>query len=233
VIDGFVLAGGRSRRMGVDKARLPGPDRWPLAVGVAGALRAACARVAIVRRGPADPRPWPTPWGEPLEVVREAEEGEPHPLWGVAAACAAARTPHLVVAPCDLVALDGATVQRLAAAIPVGGATGPAGPVADARGAAIAVSEDGEHPLLAVLPRALGPLAASAARDGASARAFFAAAARVEVPAAAVRNVNRWAEAGWPHPLAAVGALPGVGEAAVDGERRRLWERGCVLPPSE
>ena len=50
MIDGFVLAGGRSRRMGADKARVAWEGR-PLALVVADCLRAVCSRVALVRRG--------------------------------------------------------------------------------------------------------------------------------------------------------------------------------------
>ncbi|MBW2257740.1 MAG: NTP transferase domain-containing protein [Deltaproteobacteria bacterium] len=101
-LDGFVLAGGRAARMGIDKARIPFPGRWPMAVHVAGVVEAACGRVTLVRRGPPDGLPWVTPDGRSLEVVRDADQGVPHPLNGLVTACAASRTPWLVVVPCVL-----------------------------------------------------------------------------------------------------------------------------------
>ena len=68
-VDGFVLAGGRSRRMGSDKARAP----WgtlPLAVATATSLRAVCGRVALIRRR-LDDLPWMYEDGSPVEVLLE------------------------------------------------------------------------------------------------------------------------------------------------------------------
>lgn len=217
--DGFVLAGGRSERMGVDKARLPVPGRWPMAVHVASVLAEVCGRVALVRRGPPDGLPWIRPDGTPLEVVCEADVGAPHPLYGVATACAAARTPLLLVVTTDVPSLTAGALRALIDGYEPG---------------AMVVASDGDrvHPLVALVPRSAGPEAEQAARDGTSATAFFRDALRVVLPTEVLRNVNRWEDAGVADPLAALSArLPEVSDRALDGERTRLLQRGVLMPP--
>lgn len=161
-VDGFVLAGGASRRMGTDKARIL-LDGRPMALVVADALAAVCDRVALVRRV-ADA--WP------LEVVVDPDHEGTHPLFGVAAALEAARTERVVVAPCDVPLLTPETVARLA--------EGPA------------VAWDGErvHPLVASYPRDWASRVLQAARAGRSARSLAEGLARIRVPVEELRNVN-------------------------------------------
>ena len=85
-LDAFVIAGGRSQRMGSDKARLPFPDGWPMAVHVAMQLRAVARTVALIRRGESDGLPWIWPEGGQVPVVREQDQGERHPLMGLVTA---------------------------------------------------------------------------------------------------------------------------------------------------
>ena len=77
---GFVLAGGRSRRMGRDKALLSVAG-VPMALRVARALAdGGCRPVTLIGRQPALA-------GLGLPVLAEARpDGARHPLWGVAAA---------------------------------------------------------------------------------------------------------------------------------------------------
>lgn len=217
--DGFVLAGGASRRMGVDKARVPYPGRWPMAVHVAGVLRGVCGRVALVRHAP-DDLPWGDPEGRPMDVVYDAD-GERHPLLGVAAALRASRTDLVVLAPCDAPRL---TVTALTA---LRDGVGPLG----------AVAWDGErtHPLVAVYPRARADEAAERATRGDAARAFADGARRVRLPDGALWNLNRWADAARPGPVRELlDALPWLDEAArariAEGERQRLAYRGALDP---
>lgn len=241
-VNGFVLAGGRSRRMGVDKARLPFPGRWPMAVHVAGVLAEVCDRVALVRRGAPDGLPWPLPDGGALEVIRDADgAGDPHPLFGVAAACAASRTPWLLVVPCDVPFLPVEGLRRLLEAAPVGSGVDERGRGAadpDPRGAMV-VAEGPErvHPLIGLLPRGVGGAALAAARRGESARSFVAPARRVPLPGAWLGNVNRWSDTGGaPTPpqqlLATLPWLEGPArERVLAGEVQRLRQRGVVITP--
>lgn len=208
-MDGFVLAGGASLRMGVDKARLPFPGRWPMAVHVLSVVAEVCDRAALVRRGD-DGLPWP----EGVEVLREPER-EPHPLHGVATACAASRSELLLVVPCDVPFLPAEGLRRL---LP-----GPA------------VASDGtrDHPLVAILPRALGPAAAEAAAAGRSVHDLLRDLPRVVLPAPWLRNANAPGDLPGVDVLGALlAALPplpaGVRERVLAAEVRRLRERGAV-----
>ena len=238
ILDGFVLAGGRSTRMGADKARLPFPDGWPMATEVATVLATVCARVALVRRGPPDGLPWPRPDGAAWEVVRDADERQVHPLNGLVTACAAARTPWLVVVPCDVPFLPSEAVRRLIDAVPFGtlGRAEAAEPGAAAPLAVVAAHGEAVHPLVGVYPRALGPAAARAAAAGTSVRAFLRGARRVYLPAEWLRNVNRWEDTGRAlEPLQAlVAGLPWIQgpdrERLLAGEIERLATRGSVAP---
>ncbi|MEZ4236771.1 MAG: NTP transferase domain-containing protein [Myxococcota bacterium] len=117
-VDAFVLAGGRSRRMGFDKARAPfGRPPVPMALAVAASMRGIGERVALVRRGD-DGLPWIWPDGAPVEVVLEDDPGEVHPLYGVVTAMRASRTPRCAVAPCDAPELTPAAWAALLAAAP-------------------------------------------------------------------------------------------------------------------
>lgn len=162
--DGFVLAGGASRRMGRDKARVV-VDGRPMALRVADALGAVCGRVALVRR---EPDVWP------IEVVSGVEGPGRHALWGVAVALEAAATELVVIAPCDLPWLTGEALALLVEAAPC-------------------VAWDGErvHPLLAVLPASFAPTVRQIAAAGGSARELAGGFRQILLPAGVLRNVNR------------------------------------------
>ncbi|MFT4627897.1 MAG: molybdopterin-guanine dinucleotide biosynthesis protein A [Myxococcota bacterium] len=208
VIDGFVLAGGHGSRMGLDKARLAWRGQ-PMAVRVADTLRARCGRVALVRRGD-DGLPWP---GE--EVVQEPAHAARHPLYGVAAALASARTDLVLVVPCDLPWL---TPGALDALLP---------------GPAVAACAGRVHPLVAVLPRAWAADALALARAGAPARRLADRLVPVELPASDLRNVNRPEDRPGVGPVRGlVDGLPWLGAAArlrvAKGEQRRLAAHGML-----
>lgn len=177
MIDGFVLAGGRSRRMGEDKARLRFPGHRPMAVEVARALAAVCDRVVIVRRG--DDGPFHDDDGRVFEVLVEPDDGEPHPLRGLAVALAAARGPIALVVACDLPFVRPETLRTLAEAALAAGRPAVAGATA------------GPQPLLGAWPVDRAAAAARAAAAGASARSFAADARVVRIADAELRNVNR------------------------------------------
>lgn len=172
MIDGFVLAGGRSQRFGSDKAAAR-VDGLEMALWVARALAGPCERVALVRRVGQPPRDWTLPDGRCVPEVR-GDEGDHHPLWGVAVALAAATTPLVLLAPCDLPGLRAEHARALA----------DAGPCCATDGVE-------EQPLLAVLPRAWLDDVVAAARAGQSVRSLTRSLPRVHLPAHALRNVNQ------------------------------------------
>jgi molybdopterin-guanine dinucleotide biosynthesis protein A len=215
-VDGFVLAGGHSSRMGFDKARAPW-GRVPMAVAVLQRVRAVCERAVLVRRGPADGLPWIDADGGTVEVLWEADPGSRHPLWGVHAALCAARGPLALVVPCDV---PGVSADTLRALIEAG---------------AVAVAEGRRHPLVAALPTALADRAAELARAGAPAHALVADLPGVEVPSEELRNLNRPEALPDPMPVAALVSGCPVGPGAQQvrialGEARRLARRGILDP---
>jgi molybdopterin-guanine dinucleotide biosynthesis protein A len=182
---GIVLCGGRSSRMGRDKATLP-LDGVPMAARVAAALAGAGADPIVCAGGD------PGALGAlGLVVVPDREPGA-GPLAGLVSALDALHdAPVVVSAPCDLAWLDAGVAAALLAAL-----------AADPR-AAVAVPrwDDGRiEPLCAAWRPALarGPLAAALEGGIRAVRDVLAAmpvvAVRAEPFAAALRNVNRPAD---------------------------------------
>lgn len=193
-----------------------------MAVHVAGVLRQAGLEVALVRRGGSDGLPWRWPEGGEIAVVREPVDGEVHPLWGVAAALADARghgEAAALVVPCDV---PGLTVEAVRALL---------------EASAPAVAEGARrHPLVAWLPTSLAERARALAGSGATSRALTADARGVPLPEAALRNVNRWVDAGVADPVQMLlDGLPWLDTASRErvaaGERARLAARGVIVPP--
>ena len=215
-MDGFVLGGGGSTRMGVDKARIPFPGSEPMAISVARCLLPLCERVALVRRGEPDGLPWPME-GSDLEVIRDRQAGTPHPLHGVSTALAAARTEWVMVVPCDAPALSTAVLRSLVVGEP-----------------AVAIDASHRlHPLVGVYPKAWVSRAESLARSGGSARAFAEGARKIALPDGALKNVNRWSDTGRPGPVRALLDRLGSPEGAdriAEGELVRLAAVGVMDP---
>jgi molybdenum cofactor guanylyltransferase len=121
MIAGVVLAGGRSRRFGRDKAREPLGGR-PLIAWSLDALRPGCVRLAV--NGSPD-----LAAALGLTPVADIEVDQPSPLAGIAGAlawAAAEGCSHCLTAPCDTPFLPPDLGARLAAII-------GAGPVVAAR----------------------------------------------------------------------------------------------------
>lgn len=203
--------------MGVDKARLPARldgQWWPLAIRVRRVVAAAGLDPVILRRGAPDGLPWTDPGQGAVEVVFEPDDGEPHPLWGVATALEGGG--DVVVVSCDLPGITAASIRA----------------VADAPAPAVAFDGIRVHPLIGHYPANWAARARAFALAGRSVRDFAADASRVTVDAAAVANANRPEDLDR-GPLAelasALGFLePGALERALAGERRRLRQRGVV-----
>jgi molybdenum cofactor guanylyltransferase len=166
-VNGYVLCGGRSTRMGRDKAFVE-LDGVALALRVAEALRlGGVDRVLLVGR----PEQGLGRLGLPVVLDRAAPFQ--HPLLGVESALDDAGGPALV-APCDLGSLDGASVALLLAADP---------PV---------VASDGTrlHPLLAVLTPALLAVVRTILEHQGSVHELARTCSSVVLSAAALANVN-------------------------------------------
>jgi molybdopterin-guanine dinucleotide biosynthesis protein A len=217
-IDAFVLAGGRSRRMGTDKARAP----WgtlPLAVATASSLRAVCGRVALIRRR-LDGLPWLYEDGTPVEVVLEEVTEEEHPLWGVYTALAAAQTEIVLLAPCDVPGLSEDSLRALLCSAP-------------------GVACDGQrvHPLVAALPRSWAERARSLALQGAPAHHLVRDAHTVRLPEPELADHDDPESLG-PSPVQRLLAQVPVSDPRIrariaQGEVGRLRARGIVDPRGE
>jgi molybdopterin-guanine dinucleotide biosynthesis protein A len=100
---GVLLAGGQSRRMGQDKARLPMPDGRTMAEVVDAALAELCGTVIVA--GPASILPH-------RAHVRDGFH-DAGPLAGIEAALRCGEASHVLVAPCDLPLVTSALLARL------------------------------------------------------------------------------------------------------------------------
>jgi molybdenum cofactor guanylyltransferase len=113
VLHGLVLAGGRSSRMGTDKAALVHPDGRPLARRTRDLLAdAGCENVVLsLRHGqeiPAGFSDLPD-----VRVVRDPEGPAGGPLEGIVAAMSLRPDAHWLVLACDLPRLDTITLRHL------------------------------------------------------------------------------------------------------------------------
>ncbi|MEY6431258.1 molybdenum cofactor guanylyltransferase MobA [Thioalkalicoccus limnaeus] len=141
-ITGLILAGGRGRRLGGSDKGLVGCAGRPLIAWVIDALAPQVGGGLLIsaNRNLATYRAlgWP--------VVQDREDDFAGPLAGLASAMAAARTPWILVVPCDAPLIPADLATRLAAALV-------------AERAELALADDGErlHPLHALLPVDLAP----------------------------------------------------------------------------
>jgi len=172
VVDGYVLIGGRSERMGMDKAAMHYPAGIPMALHIAGVLAAVCGRVALVGR---QREPW---MGDVELVLDAAPDDDRHPLWGVSAALADAQGDVALVVSCDVPFVTAAALSDLIAA------SGDAG--------SVAVGPEGRiHPLIAAYRTAEASRALDLARSGQSATRFAVGCAQVVLEPTVLRNMNR------------------------------------------
>jgi len=145
MVTGFVLAGGRSTRMGRDKAFLR-VGRRTLVEHVAQRLRPSVTRLTVI--GSAANAERLRAIAAPGEPVLEDVRPERGPLMGVYTGLMAAADPVAVFVPCDMPWVEPELVARLVAACAAGAAA-----------AASVVPDDGWHPF----PLAVRTVAARAA----------------------------------------------------------------------
>ena len=212
MVEGFVLAGGASRRMGFDKARAFW-DGLPLALAVARSLEAVCDRVALVRRVD-DGLPWRFADGRDAEVVWEAADGDRHPLWGVVTALEAATSDVVLIAPCDVPGISVRSWTTLADQAP-----------------SVAWDEARPHPLIAALPRTLADRARELARAGAPAHALGDDLRAVRLPTEELRDHDD--PSGLASPIRRLLDRvpvrdPEARARIAEGERQRLLSLGIV-----
>ncbi|MGE4532804.1 molybdenum cofactor guanylyltransferase MobA [Halomonas sp.] len=147
-LTGLILAGGQGRRMGgVDKGLVPFAGR-PLVAHVRERLAGRVGELLVNANRSQDAY---AAYAD--RVIEDAEGGYQGPLMGIYSGLRAARTPWLLVVPCDTPALPADLVTRLVAAI---------------GDADIAVAGDGErlHPVVALIRTALADDLAAALAEG-------------------------------------------------------------------
>ena len=179
-VTALILAGGRSRRFGSDKARHEVEGRSMIARVYEAA--APLSRRVLVGVGGAAPR-YDVPGPVQYVTDRHAEAG---PLAGLQAGLLAAETPWLLALACDLPFLTTAALRTLLAA---------RSPDADA---VVAETPDGRrHPLCACYRRRILPAVEAQLAAGAFALHALlekAAVLYVPLPEQPLRNVNARAD---------------------------------------
>lgn len=144
-----LLAGGRSVRMGRDKALLPHPETGQtLVLHQLATLRAAGATEVFlsVRAGTDYP-------SVPADVRRVHDDGTRGPMAGIAAALAACTRPRLLVLAVDLPGVTPALLRQWLARIPAEHGFVPLGP-------------SGAEPLCALYPQTALPFFETALKAG-------------------------------------------------------------------
>jgi molybdopterin-guanine dinucleotide biosynthesis protein A len=211
---GYVLAGGRSIRMGQNKARLPCRG-VSCAAWLCETLEAAGLEPWLVLRV-ADGLPWVDRRGQPIRRLFEPPWDGAHPLWGFAAALEHSADQPFVVVPCDVPGLAVGSIRRMVEAAPV-----------------IAVDGDGRrHPLVGAFSPGVFHATDLRGRALAGGRVLdvFSSLAVMELPSDELVNWNSPADT----PTSPIEALERAAPDGVDrrrlaeGERARMASRGVV-----
>ena len=113
---GLVLAGGRSRRMGTDKANLPHPDGRPQARRTFDLLHEAGCRSVSLSLHPGQARPDGFLDRETIPILHDEEPAGAGPMGGLLAALRDDPQALWMVAACDLPRLEAATLETLLSA---------------------------------------------------------------------------------------------------------------------
>ncbi len=113
-LHGLVLAGGRSRRMGTDKAAMLHPDGRPLAKRTVDLLSVVCERVVVSLRHDQETPPQ-IEESPRLVIARDPENGSEGPFAGMIASMRLFPDADWLVLACDLPRLDVETLEHLIA----------------------------------------------------------------------------------------------------------------------
>ncbi|HEX5789620.1 MAG TPA: molybdenum cofactor guanylyltransferase [Luteolibacter sp.] len=111
-LHGLLLAGGRSTRMGSDKAALLHPDGRPLARRGVDLLAEVCDQVMVSLRHDQEAPPL-IEEGSLMHIVRDPQGGSEGPLVGILSAMRSAPEADWLVLACDLPRLDAPTLRHL------------------------------------------------------------------------------------------------------------------------
>jgi molybdenum cofactor guanylyltransferase len=111
-IHGLLLAGGRSTRMGTDKAALVHPDGRNLARRTLDLLLMECSRVFVSLRHDQDAPPM-IEESERITISRDPEGCSEGPLSGMLGTMRCSPGAHWLVLACDLPRLDARTLRHL------------------------------------------------------------------------------------------------------------------------
>ena len=170
-----VLAGGRSLRMGIDKALLA-VDGEPLVVRVVGVVRRVCAHTLVITNRPETLAQVGLPAGVSILADEVAYQG---PLGGLATAMAAAENEWVLAVAADMPHLEPAVIRAL-------------WDVRDGVDMVLPVGEKGPEPLLALYRvEACLPAARAALATGRRRIVAMSASLRVaELPLEALRAVD-------------------------------------------
>ena len=162
-----VLAGGRSTRMGREKALIP-IDGVPLALRTAAILeRCGLTTISVVGRQRSLHQLG-------LPVISDPVTDNHHPLYGIAAALNQCKANLVLFVPCDVVNLTENHIQALL----------------EVDGPCVASSEGVKHPLFAVLPAELADQARALADAGRSAHTLVQGLPVVPLPAPNLNDAN-------------------------------------------
>lgn len=116
-LHGLVLAGGRSTRMGTDKAALMHPDGRPLARRTLDLLvEAGCENIVLSLRHDQELPPMIVESSQ-VRIVRDPEGGSEGPLVGILSAMVSDHDADWLVLACDLPRLDVATLEHLVSSL--------------------------------------------------------------------------------------------------------------------
>jgi len=220
-VSAFVLAGGFSSRMGIDKARIPFPKaNLPMAVSIYKTLESVCKYVHIIRREPDDNLPWIDDNHNQLQVILESQQDVRHPLIGVQTALRAAKTSRVLIIPCDVPFFGPEQFDKLL----------------NTKGNVVVWDGEHLHPMIMIIEQHQLDNLEQAISAQTRVKNFVKNWRQVLIEPQYLRNINRWSDTSKPHPkqkfiqqfeFLAAEEL----KVAVKAEQTRQQQKGILWPP--